>query len=131
MKKTAALLAGVIVPLVAGMGVATSSYAQSATSDEAYCRTLVKEYTHGGIERGFSPQSLDTSVAIAQCQDGNPGPAFRCSRRNCSTTTSPCRRATRACVPWPISLPGAGIAVAGQLEGVRRGAFMSRSQQSR
>ena len=76
MKKTAALLAGMIVPLVAGMGVATNSYAQSATNDEAYCRALVKEYTHGGIERGFSPQSLDTSVAIAQCQDGNPQPAI-------------------------------------------------------
>ena len=76
MTKTVALLAGVIVPLVAGMGVATSSYAQSATNDEAYCRALVKEYTHGGIERGFSPQSLDTSVAIAQCQDGNPRPAI-------------------------------------------------------
>jgi hypothetical protein len=62
-----------IVPLIA---VATSSYAQSATNDEAYCRALVKEYTHGGIERGFSPQSLDTSVAIAQCQDGNPQPAI-------------------------------------------------------
>lgn len=76
MKKTAALLAGVIVPLVAGMGVVTSSYAQSAMNDQAYCRALVKEYTHGGIERGFAPQSLDTSVAIAQCQDGHPQPAI-------------------------------------------------------
>jgi len=76
MKKTAALLAGVIVPLVAGMGIATSSNAQSATNDEAYCAALVNEYTHGGIERGFSPESLDTSVAINQCRDGNPGPAI-------------------------------------------------------
>jgi hypothetical protein len=31
MKKTTTLLAGAILPLVAGMGIATSSYAQSAT----------------------------------------------------------------------------------------------------
>ena len=76
MKKTATLLAAAIVPLVAGMSIATSSSAQSATNDEAYCRKLVKEYTHGGIERGFSPESLDTSVAINQCRDGNPRPAI-------------------------------------------------------
>jgi hypothetical protein len=72
MKKTATLLAGAIVPLVAVMGIATSSNAQSATNDEAYCRSLVNEYTHGGIERGFAPESLDTSVAINQCREGNP-----------------------------------------------------------
>jgi hypothetical protein len=36
---------------------------------------LVNEYTHGA-ERGFSPESLDTSVAINQCRDGNPRPAI-------------------------------------------------------
>ena len=76
MKKTAALLAGAIVPLVAGMGIATSSNAQSAMNDKAYCRALVNEYTHGGIERGFAPESLATSVAINQCQEGNPRPAI-------------------------------------------------------
>jgi hypothetical protein len=76
MKKTAALLAGVILPLVAGMGIATSSNAQSPTNDEAYCQALINKYTHGGIERGFSPESLDTSVAINQCRDGNPRPAI-------------------------------------------------------
>jgi hypothetical protein len=76
MKKTATLLAGAILPLVAGMGLATSSNAQSATNDEAYCVSLVNEYTHGGTERGFLPESLDTSVAINQCRDGNPRPAI-------------------------------------------------------
>ncbi len=76
MKKSAPLLAGAILPLVAGMGIATSSNAQSATNDEAYCQALVKEYTHGGIERGFSPESLETSVAINECRDGNPRPAI-------------------------------------------------------
>ena len=76
MKKTTVLLASAVVPLVAGLLITTSSNAQSATNDEAYCRTLVKELTHGGIERGFAPESLETSVAINQCLDGNPQPAI-------------------------------------------------------
>ncbi len=73
MKKTATLLAGAIVPLVAGLGIATSSYAQD---DQAYCRALVDQYTHGGQEAGFAPQSLETTVAISQCRDGNPQAAI-------------------------------------------------------
>ncbi len=76
MKKTVALLASAVVPLVAGLVITASSNAQSATNDEAYCRALVKELTHGGIERGFAPESLETSVAINQCLDGNPRPAI-------------------------------------------------------
>jgi len=76
MKKKAARLASAVVPLLAGLVIAASSNAQSAMSDEAYCRALVKELTHGGIERGFAPESLDTSVAINQCRDGNPRPAI-------------------------------------------------------
>jgi hypothetical protein len=75
MTKTVRLLAGAILPLVAGMGIATGSNAQSATNDEAYCRSLVNEFTHGAA-RGFSPESLDTSVAINQCRDGNPRSAI-------------------------------------------------------
>jgi hypothetical protein len=76
MNKSAKLLIAAIAPLIAGVSIATSSNAQSAMSDEAYCRVLVNEYTHGGIERGFAPESLDTSVAINQCQQGNPRPAI-------------------------------------------------------
>ena len=76
MKKTAALLASAFVPLVAGLVIAASSNAQPAMTDEAYCRVLVKELTHGGIERGFAPESLETSVAINQCLDGNPRQAI-------------------------------------------------------
>jgi hypothetical protein len=76
MKKTAALLASAVVPLVAGLVITASSNAQAATNDEAYCRTLVTKLTHGGIERGFVPESLETSVAINQCLDGNPRPAI-------------------------------------------------------
>ena len=130
MTKTVALLAGVIVPLVASMSVATSSYAQSATNDEAYCRALVKEYTHGGIEREAFRRKVSTpALRSRNARMAIRGRRFMCSRRNCSATTSPCRRTTKARVPWPIRLPGAGIAVAGQLEGVRYGAFMSRFHQ--
>jgi hypothetical protein len=76
MKKTAALLASAVVPLVAGLVITASSNAQSVMTDEAYCRVLVKELTHGGIERGFAPESFETSVAINQCLDGNPQPAI-------------------------------------------------------
>jgi len=76
MKKTTALLASAVVPLVAGLVITANSNAQSAMNDKAYCRVLVKELTHGGIERGFAPESLETSVAINQCLDGNPQPAI-------------------------------------------------------
>ena len=76
MNKSAKLLIAAVAPLIAGVSIATSSNAQSAMSDEAYCRVLVNEYTHGGIERGFAPESLDTSVAINQCRHGNPREAI-------------------------------------------------------
>src|SRR5882757_4068523 len=76
MYKSTSLLAATIVSLVVGLGFATGSNAQSATSDQAYCKSLVNAYTFGKSERGFAPESLDTSVAIAQCQEGNPGPAI-------------------------------------------------------
>lgn len=76
MSKSATLLIAMIAPLIAGVCIATGSNAQSGMSDEAYCRSLVDEYTHGGTERGFAPESLETSVAINQCQDGNPRPAI-------------------------------------------------------
>src|SRR5260370_41679301 len=87
MTKTVRLLAGAILPLVAGMGIATGSNAQSATNDEAYCRSLVNESTHGAA-RGFSPESLDTSVAINQCRDGNPRSAMPAPGRPIGTRPS-------------------------------------------
>jgi hypothetical protein len=76
MNKSAKLLIAAIAPLIAGVGIATSSNAQSKVSDEVYCRSLITVYTDGRSERGFAPESLETSVAIAQCQEGNPGPAI-------------------------------------------------------
>lgn len=76
MNKPATLLIAAIAPLIAGVCIATSSNAQSVMSDQAYCRSLVDEYTYGGTGRGFAPESLDTSVAINQCRDGNPQPAI-------------------------------------------------------
>ena len=76
MNKSTSLLAATIVSLVVGLGFATGSNAQSATSDQAYCKSLVNAYTFGKSERGFAPESLDTSFAINQCRDGNPRPAI-------------------------------------------------------
>ena len=76
MKKTATLLAAAILPLVASLGIATDSNAQSPVSDQAYCQLLIKAYSMGHGERGFVPVGNDTAVAIAQCQEGNPGPAI-------------------------------------------------------
>ena len=76
MNKSAKLLIAAIAPLIAGVCIATSSNAQSNVSDEGYCRSLIKVYTDGRSERGFAPEGLETSVAIAQCQEGNPEPAI-------------------------------------------------------
>jgi hypothetical protein len=76
MNKSATILIAAIAPLIAGACIATSSNAQSNVSDESYCRSLINVYTDGRSERGFAPESLETSVAIAKCQEGNPGPAI-------------------------------------------------------
>jgi hypothetical protein len=89
MSISAILLIVAIVPLTAGACTAINGGAQFATAarpgDAAYCRSLVKLYTAytgtvggslGGNTTGGEPADLDASVAIAQCQDGNPGPAI-------------------------------------------------------
>jgi hypothetical protein len=89
MSKSAILLIAAIVPLTAGACTAPGGGAQFATtaqpSDAAYCQSLVNLYTDyagnvggslGGDARGGPPADLDASVAIAQCQEGNPGPAI-------------------------------------------------------
>ena len=53
--------------------------------DVAYCQRLTTQYTTyvgsvggklgGSSDRG-SPADLEAKVAIAQCQEGNPGPAI-------------------------------------------------------
>jgi hypothetical protein len=48
-------------------------------SDQDYCRLLVDKYTIGsdqGQKYGRSEVGNATAVAIAQCQEGNPGPAI-------------------------------------------------------
>ena|ERR1700682_2140407 len=82
MKKTTALFAAAIVSLVAGLGIATDSNAQSpaesSMSDQVYCQALSKalrEYGTG-TGRGGLPVGIATAVAIAQCQEGNPKPAI-------------------------------------------------------
>ena len=76
MNKSISLLAAAIVTLVVGLGLATSSNAQSPMSDQAYCQSLLKALREGtGTVRGL-PVGNSTAVAIAQCQEGNPGPAI-------------------------------------------------------
>src|SRR5258708_22216278 len=78
MNKATTLLAGAIVSLATGLGIATDSNAQSAApstmSDQAYCQALytaLREYGTGTARGG-----LPVGVAIAQCQEGNPKPAI-------------------------------------------------------
>jgi hypothetical protein len=79
MNKSASLLAATIVSLVVGLGYAAGSNAQSPMSDQDYCRLLVDKYMIGsneGLKYGRSEVGNATAVAIAQCQEGNPGPAI-------------------------------------------------------
>jgi len=76
MSKSTSLFAAAIASLIAGLCIATSSNAQSPMSDAAHCQSLVKAYSMGGNARGSLPVANDTAVAIAQCQEGNPGPAI-------------------------------------------------------
>ena len=68
MNKSISPFAAAIASLVASTCVATSSNAQSATSDAAYCQSLVKAYSMGGNARGSLPVGNATAVAIAQCR---------------------------------------------------------------
>jgi hypothetical protein len=76
MNKSISLFAAAIASLVAGMGIAASSNAQSSTSDAAYCQSLIKAYSIGGNARGSLPVGNAAAVAINQCRDGNPRPAI-------------------------------------------------------
>jgi hypothetical protein len=79
MNKPTSLLAAAMVSFVVGLGFATGSNAQSPMSDQDYCRLLVEKYTIGsdqGLKYGRSEVGNATAVAIAQCQEGNPGPAI-------------------------------------------------------
>jgi len=79
MNKSTSLLAAAMVSLVVGLGFATSGNAQSPMSDQDYCRLLVDKYMIGsdqGLKYGRSEVGNATAVAIAQCQEGNPGPAI-------------------------------------------------------
>ena len=79
MIRPTSLVAAAIVSLVVGLGIATSSNAQSRMSDQDYCRLLVDKYMIGsdqGLKYGRGEVGNATAVAIAQCQEGNPGPAI-------------------------------------------------------
>jgi hypothetical protein len=80
MTKSTSLLAAAIVSLVVGLGFATSSNAQSRMSDQDYCHLLVDKYMNGLgpalKELGRVEVGKATTVALAQCLQGNPGPAI-------------------------------------------------------
>jgi hypothetical protein len=76
MSKSATFVIATVASLIAGACIATSSNAQSTMSDEAYCQSLVRAYSMGHGERGFSPVGNETAVAIAQCQEGDPQSAI-------------------------------------------------------
>ena len=78
MTKSTSLFAAAIVSLVVGLGFATTSNAQSPTSDQAYCKSLVKSLREygTGTARGGLPVGVSTAVAIAQCQEGDAKPAI-------------------------------------------------------
>jgi hypothetical protein len=79
MTKSNSLLTAAIIASIAGLGFATSSNAQSPMSDQSYCHLLVEKYTigsNGGLKFGRSEVGNATAVAIAQCLEGNPGPAI-------------------------------------------------------
>jgi hypothetical protein len=85
MNKSISLLAAAIVTLVVGLGLTTSSNAQSPMSDQDYCQSLLKALREStGTVRGLRRS--------------------RCSSSSCATGTSPCRRGADA--------PGASSALA-------------------
>ena len=72
-------MAAVDAGLVDGGAFAASGNAQSPMSDQAYCRLLFEKLTIGtdrGLKYGRSEVGNATAVAIAQCQEGEPGPAI-------------------------------------------------------
>ena len=66
--------AAAIALAVAGLSVASAN--AQTMSDTDYCRALVDAYTFGGNARGGLQPDNATAVAIAQCREGNPGPAI-------------------------------------------------------
>jgi hypothetical protein len=79
MKKSAALLAAAILPLVTGLGIATSSLAQSHTTvapftangqsaDATYCQLLASLYLESDTDPNINAAVLE---AINQCNKGN------------------------------------------------------------
>ena len=90
MSKFTVLLVAATMPLLAGGCTATGSdrtmpMMAGQSRDAAYCQALVDKYTTyvgsvggslgGTADRGIKAD-LDAKVAIAQCQEGNTGPAI-------------------------------------------------------
>ena len=76
--KKSIVLAAAVTSVIAGLALSTSSNAQSPMSDEAYCKSLVKTLRDVGLGRGRGGLAVSNAaaVAIAQCDEGEPGPAI-------------------------------------------------------
>jgi hypothetical protein len=66
-------------------------------SDQAYCQSFVKVLRQEalGMVRGL-PVGNATAVAIAQCEEGEPGPAIPVLEQQLRDRTSPCHRVRSA-----------------------------------
>jgi hypothetical protein len=75
----------VLATACTGAGGATGSTTPASPADIAYCQRLIDNYTTyvgsvggtlGGNSERSAPADLDAKAAIAQCQEGNTGPAI-------------------------------------------------------
>ncbi|MBV8192866.1 MAG: hypothetical protein JO339_36980 [Alphaproteobacteria bacterium] len=83
MKKTATLLVAAILPAISGTALAIDSEAsegatRAPVSDRVYCHALTDALRTWGTGSGVGglPVGNATAVAIAQCQEGEPGQAI-------------------------------------------------------
>jgi hypothetical protein len=80
MNRHTSILITAVASLVVGLGVATAGDAQSPArppmSDQDYCQSLVKAFHESIGTLHEPPVGVATAVALAQCQEGEPGPAI-------------------------------------------------------
>src|SRR5258708_4333965 len=80
MNKHTSILIAAVASLVVGLGFATAGNAQSPTrppmGDQDYCQSLVKAFHESIGTLHEPPVGVATAVALAQCQEGEPGPAI-------------------------------------------------------
>jgi hypothetical protein len=80
MNKHSSILIASVASLVVSLALATAGNAQSPArspmNDQDYCQSLVKAFHESVGTLREPPVGVATAVAIAQCQEGEPGPAI-------------------------------------------------------